>query len=380
MTDEWILDSDLGEALHKNEIEMAQAIAESIAITVREEYAKEGPPARRDAHPKAHGCVSAEFRVEDILPPNLAQGIFVPGTRYPAWIRFSNGDANPHRSDGKGDARAMAIKIFDVSGEKILEEDRHALTQDFIMINHPVFLTDHPGRYLKLVECSHSTNPLVKMLGLVELGAKGALTALEVQSSKIGNPLAVRYWSTVPYRLGDPPYKQAIKFSAMPVDAIAAELPDHPDPNFLREAMIDQLQKGEARFDFLVQPRTSNAMSVEDTQTEWTEAEAPFHKVVTITIPKQVFATAERDALAENLSFNPWHALPQHRPLGGVNRIRRVVYKKISTLRRELNNVSLKEPTAWAEPVAVPEIAGEGINRPLRADGISPVPPERVAT
>lgn len=74
MTNEWILDSDLGEALHDNE--MAQAISESIATTVREEYAKEGPPARRDAHPKAHGCVSAEFRVEDILPPNLAQGIF----------------------------------------------------------------------------------------------------------------------------------------------------------------------------------------------------------------------------------------------------------------------------------------------------------------
>jgi len=36
----------------------------------------------------------------------------------------------------------------------------------------------------------------------------------------------------------------------MPVDAIAAELPDHPDPNFLREAMIDQLQKGEARIRF----------------------------------------------------------------------------------------------------------------------------------
>src|SRR5260370_4634381 len=210
---------------------MGEAIAESIANTVREKYAKEGPPARRDAHPKAHGCVSAEFRVEDILPPNLEQGIFVPGKLYPAWIRFSNGEANPQRSDGKGDARAMAIKVFEVPGEKILEEDRRAPTQDFIMINNPVFLTDHPGRYLKLVECSHSTNPLVKLLGLVELGLKGTLTALEVQSSKISNPLAVRYWSTVPYRLGDPPYKQAIKFSAIPVGAQTAEPPDHPDPH-----------------------------------------------------------------------------------------------------------------------------------------------------
>ncbi len=218
------------------------------------------------------------------------------------------------------------------------------------MINHPVFLTDHPRRYLRLVECSHSTNPVVRLLGLVELGPKGVLTTLEVQSSKISNPLAVRYWSTVPYRLGDPPYKQAIKFSAMPVGAMATELPDDSDPNCLREVMIDQLRTGEARFDFLVQPRTSNKMSVEDTQTEWTETEAPFHKVSTIRIPKQLFATAARDALAENLSFNPWHALPQHRPLGGVNWIRRIVYKTISTLRRELNNVSLKEPTAGAEP------------------------------
>jgi hypothetical protein len=70
MTSEWLLDSDLGEVLYENEIEIAQQIAESIATTVRQRYAEQGPPARRDAHPKAHGCVSAEFRVEDILPPH----------------------------------------------------------------------------------------------------------------------------------------------------------------------------------------------------------------------------------------------------------------------------------------------------------------------
>jgi hypothetical protein len=177
MTDEWLLDSELGEALHENEIEMAQQIAASIATTLRQQYAKQGPPARRDAHPKAHGCVSAEFRVEDILPTHLAQGIFVPGKRYPAWIRFSNGDANPHRSDAKGDARAMAIKLLDVPGEKILEEDRHAPTQDFIMMNHPVFLTDHPERYLKAVERSNSSNPLVKLSTVLALGRKAPASA-----------------------------------------------------------------------------------------------------------------------------------------------------------------------------------------------------------
>jgi hypothetical protein len=350
MTEQWLLDSDLGEVLHENEIEIAQQMAESIATTVRQRYAEQGPPARRDAHPKAHGIVSAEFRVEDILPPNLAQGVFVPGKRYPAWIRFSNGDADAHRSDAKGDIRAMAIKLFDVPGEKILEEDRFAPTQDFIMINDPVFLTDHAERYLKAVERSNSSNPLVKLSAVLALGLKGAERGLAAQSSHIVNPLAARYWSAVPYRLGDPPHKQAIKFSAAPCNAIETELPHHPDPNYLRQTMIDQLQEDDAKFDFLVQPRTSDAMSVEDSHDEWTEAHAPFHKVATITIPKQVFATPERDALAENLSFNPWHALPQHRPLGSVNRIRRVVYKTISSLRRELNNVSLQEPTAWVDP------------------------------
>jgi hypothetical protein len=75
MTDELLLDSDLGEALHENEIEIAQQIAESIATTVRQRFAEQGPPARRDAHPKAHGCVSAEFRVDNIVdrPPAPVQ-------------------------------------------------------------------------------------------------------------------------------------------------------------------------------------------------------------------------------------------------------------------------------------------------------------------
>jgi hypothetical protein len=54
--------------------------------------------------------------------------------------------------------------------------------------------------------------------------------------------------------------------------------------------------------------------------------------------------------------------MPQHRPLGSVNRIRRVVYKAISTLRRELNNVSLKEPTAWVDPATIAHTLDEKVN------------------
>jgi len=350
MNDEFAIDAELGEALQPNEIEAAHKIAEVITAGVRQQFQKEGRPARRDAHPRAHGCVSAEFRVEDELPRELAQGTLAPGKAYPAWIRFSNGDANIKRSDVKGDVRAMAIKLFDVPGEKILEGDKNAPTQDFILLSSPVFFTNDPSSYLNLVERATSTNLFVKASALLAVGLKGSIIAIKMTMARIANPFGIRYWSAVPYRLGDAPLKQAVKFSVIPHSSSERHPSSHSDPHFLRQAMIDQLQTQDVIFDFLVQPRTSNSMSVEDSQTEWNEAQAPFHKVATITIPKQVFATPARDGLAESLAFNPWHSLPQHRPLGSTNRIRRVVYEAVSTLRRELNGVSTKEPTAWVDP------------------------------
>ena len=81
---------------------------------------------------------------------NSAQGIFVPGRSYKAWIRFSNGNEDATRADAKGDARGMAIKLLGVPGEKILSDERDAQTQDFIMINHPVFFIDDAASYLAL--------------------------------------------------------------------------------------------------------------------------------------------------------------------------------------------------------------------------------------
>ena len=48
----------------------------------------------------------------------------------------------------------------------------------------------------------------------------------------------------------------------------------------------------------------------------------------------------------ENLSFTPWHALPEHRPLGGINRARKAIYRAISRQRHELNGIPRIEPTA----------------------------------
>jgi Catalase len=272
----------------------------------------------------------------------------VPGKSYQAWIRFSNGASDATQPDAKGDARGMAIKLLNVPGEKILSNEHETQTQDFVMINHPVFFVDDPSRYLALIDKTGSSELLAKLDQLLAIGFKGGIIAQETTSSKIASPLETRYWSMVPYRFGDPPRKQAIKFSARPQLPARTTIPDNPAPNFLREAMIEQLAAGEARFDFEVQPRTSPDMSVENSMIEWNEIDAPFLKVATITVQQQTFATPERDQFGENLSFTPWHSLPQHRPLGAINRVRRVVYQAISELRHSLNGTQPREPVAPA--------------------------------
>ncbi|MCM2254200.1 MAG: catalase family protein [Vicinamibacteria bacterium] len=346
------IDAQLGESRWPGEADAADSIASLIGGSLEKTYPPEKRPVRRDAHPKAHGCVRASFAVNAELPENLAQGAFVPGKAYAAWIRFSNGASDPARDDAKGDARGMAIKLMGVPGTKLLPEERDAGTQDFIMINHPVFFIDDPQQYLTLVKRGSSSNPVVRLTAPFALGLEGALIARTVASKKIENPLYTRFWSMVPYRLGDDAHKQAIKFSARPCVPHANDrIPSDAGPNYLREAMAKTLAAGEACFDFLVQPRQSAAMKVEDSKTEWMESAAPFIKVATITIPGQDFGSVAQDEFCENLSFTPWHALPEHRPLGGVNRVRRIVYEQVSMLRHAANRVPRKEPTGEEFPL-----------------------------
>jgi hypothetical protein len=60
----------------------------------------------------------------------------------------------------------------------------------------------------------------------------------------------------------------------------------------------------------------------------------------------------ERDQLCEHLSFNPWHGLPEHRPLGVVNRARRTIYAKVSAFRHQLNEAPMAEPEREEPPSA----------------------------
>ncbi len=322
------------------------AITEVIEQRVRATAAAD-PPARRDAHPKMHGCVEAELRVLDGLPPALAKGLFAVPATYQAWVRFSNGSGAP-APDSHGDGRGMAVKVLGVGGSR-------SGTQDFIMINNPTFFVPDAAEYVDFNKAANPFTFFLPDLNPLHVRLHDALTALAIAGRKVSNPLNSQYWSMTPYLYEDVP----CKYSARPAGPPSV-FEDRTDPDFLRDNLVKALSAGDAVFDFCIQLQSDpEAMPVEDPTIEWRDEVSPFVPVARLTIPRQGFDTPERRALGENLSFTPWHGLDAHRPLGGINRVRRTVYETISRVRHEINGTLSVEPASLTPQIeaAIPDAA-----------------------
>ena len=75
---------------------------------------------------------------------------------------------------------------------------------------------------------------------------------------------------------------------------------------------------------------------IEDTSVPWRVEDTPLMKVAELRIPRcdlddpQTHVQSEK---IDKLSFSPWHATEDHRPLGNVMRARRVAYEASAELR-----------------------------------------------
>jgi hypothetical protein len=301
-------------------------------------------PMRRDAHTKTNGCVKAEFSVLPNVPEAARLGLFkTPGT-YQAWIRFSNAFSSI-ASDRDLDVRGMAIKVMGVEGEKLLESEKHEKTQDFLLINHNVFFSPSTKAYLEFSREYVKRESTLGYLVRPDRWKQAGILYRAARQNMI-NPLTSRHWSSVPFALGS----AAIKYSATPSGGASTGGRPGTTVNFLREAMTAYLRDKEAWFDFGVQFQTDpERMPVEDSSIEWNESESPFIPVAKIRVPPQTFDSPRQMDYAEHLSFTPWHCLPEHRPIGGVNRIRKRVYEQISTLRHNANGKPRREPAGFED-------------------------------
>ncbi|PTS92163.1 catalase family protein [Pseudomonas sp. HMWF006] len=329
------------EQIPSGEAGMTQGVIQT-AVRIVDQH-RESTRFLRDAHAKAHGCVKAEVQVLPQLAQSLRQGVFSePGHTWQAIIRLSNGNAYP-QFDSIRDARGMAIKLLDVPGKQLLGNRQEQHEQDFVMFSHPNFFVSDVAEYRQNVAAQADGKKILAFFPGWDprtWQVRHLLIALATLSPPPDSPTGTTYFSVSPYKLGEANAK--FRVAPDPDSCPAYTLPkqNHDLPNFLRSALNQQLSTDRVPACFVLQIQRQDAnkyMPIEDTSIEWREQDSPFETVARITLPPQDFDTPALNLACDNLSFNPWFGIEAHRPIGGINRLRKAVYEAVSDYRHSQN-------------------------------------------
>jgi catalase len=340
------------ETIPVDEAEDIQQVVEAIGLLLTRSQAKTGQ-FRADVHVKTHGYAEGEFRVLPNLPNELAQGLFGHDGAYPAVVRFSNA-ASQAQFDAIPDGRGMAVKVLGVEGDLVLTDEQRGPTQDFVMINHPVFFARNVKDFLRLEQVLVQADD--KPLATLQAGLTGGdrnplnwhwremLTVAQIAGQIPAHPASNTYFSMAPIRFGN----FVAKYRAKPAGDRRESYLDlvqrfASQADAMRLALEETLKTQELLFQFQVQLRTSEqTMPVEDATVEWPERESPYRTVAHLLLPRQEIARLRQQDAYRNLSFNVWHALAAHRPLGGINRVRRRAYALSCNWRRQQDDATFR--------------------------------------
>ncbi|WP_282607152.1 catalase family protein [Pelagibius sp. Alg239-R121] len=373
--------------------EEAREIRELTKLTVKlldKRYSQKNKKVLRGVHPKSHGCLRAIFEVRQDIPESLQAGLFAkPGSRYRAWVRFSNaaikvahdlGTADPAQQ--QNGSRGMAIKVLDVGG-RVLLKDGGGQNQDFLMINTPAFAFVDSKQYLVL-------NKVLEMTGDNETAAVGAVlqpildpnskaspaekqraaktagVIQMIQATPVENPVDVAYFGAAPFLYGP---DRVMRFAAVPWGGDSPQsVPPQAGANYLRQAVKRRVrQREDICFDFRVQVRGKNDknLQIEDATAVWDEAKTPFVSVARLIVPApqgrpgadHAKLEQRQEMQCEKMAFTPWHCLAEHQPLGSINRLRKPVYDASATKR--------SGGKAYRKPVVKPAVGKKTRKRKL---------------
>ena len=297
----------------------------------------------RGGNTKTHGIVRGEFIVHDGLPANLRHGIYAQPQTYRAWVRFSG--PGPYITPDIDDVGFMSIsiKLMGVPGPKLMDEEKFTL--DMFGVSTPTFVTPDTKANAQLQIESVKNASIFYFLNfhrshVLDFIMQGLW--IKTQSS----PFEAPYFSCVPYLLGE---GQAMQYSVWPKSKKRTpipRLPFRPPDDYLRDAMVASLAEGDVEFDIRLQLQTDpHLMPIENNAVLWPERLSPRISAATLRIPRQTFNSPTQMEFAKRLSYNPWHCIAEHRPLGNQSRARRRMYAELSKLRHTMNDVPHYEPT-----------------------------------
>jgi hypothetical protein len=300
--------------------------------------AKRGPG--RALHRKHHHGYVASLEVFANVPDHARHGLFARAATYEALVRFSNG-SHASQADAIDDVRGIAVKVLGVTGPKVLGE---ASTQDFLAVLGSSTPFRTADEFVATVWASRS-KPLAPFRLIGSLGFRRAVTILRQLVAGLKGPrrsLTTRsFYSALPIQCG--PY--AARFAFVPQSVGDHTVPSGRD--FYADDLAARLREGPLRYDLAMQFFVDEGRTpIEDGSVDWAEAVSPYTPVATLVIDRQDVTSARGKAITERierLSFDPWHALVEHKPLGNLMRARRHAYFA-STRGRS----ALAEPTTIA--------------------------------
>lgn len=317
----------------------------SIISTFEQQMRKLWKPGgfERGGNTKTHGIVRGEFIIHENLPAEFRHGIYAQPRTFPAWVRFSG--PGPYVTPDIDDVGFMSIsiKLMGVPGAKLMEEEQHTI--DMFGVSTPTFVTPDTKANAQLQKESLKNAQVYYFLNFRRPHVLDMIMQslfIKTQSS----PFEAPYFSCVPYLMGE---GRAMQYSVWPKSnkrTPIPRLPFRPPDDYLRDAMVASLAEGDVELDFRIQLQTDpHLMPIENNAVLWPERLSPRVSVATLRLPKQKFDSPAQMEFAKKLSYNPWHTIAEHRPLGNQSRARRRMYYELSKLRHSMNAVPHFEPT-----------------------------------
>jgi hypothetical protein len=297
---------------------------------------------QRGGNTKTHGIVRAEFIVRDDLPENMRRGIYATPRTYPAWVRFSG--PGPYITADIDDVGFMSIsiKLMDVPGPKLMDDEKFTL--DMFGVSTPTFVT---GDTKSNADLQYWSLKNASIFHFLKFGNHHVLDLI-MQSLWIktqSSPLESEFFSCVSYLLGEGQAMQYCVRTRLKTRTPVPSLPFRPPDNYLRDAMVTTLARQDVEFDILLQLQTDPfLMPIENNAVYWPPKLSPRIPAAILRIPKQKFDSPAQLEFAKVLSYNPWHCIAEHRPLGNQSRARLRMYKELSTYRQSMNGVEHYEP------------------------------------
>jgi hypothetical protein len=301
----------------------------------------------RGVHAKTFGVVKAEVQILRNVPPAYAQGIYAKPGRHGAVIRFSSASAHLGADVTLGGVLGCAMKIFDVPGSKLVEDEADSATFDLVLKNNPIFVANTAKHYLVLQEIGNNAPHYL---------ARGKTGFHELLTDFVtGKGTFEQSWSMAAVRHGD--YVAKIRLAPTTENTtrvIHRELDLRGRPDVFYPTLVDELQASAFDFDLQVQLCTDlEAMPVNETTVEWPEKLSPFVTVGRVHVPRQDISGTENFEKTDALAFNQWRVTEEHRPLGEIMRVRRI-YSASAKVRRTLNHQPHTEPASADEVLPYP--------------------------